>query len=96
MKRFKEFVNESFEDVGYSTDDWTIMDYDIDNGKILSVKRNSDGEIFKLGDTIAHDIPGTEPREMGKIDRFWKSLEQMRIDVGSLGVVLNQYVKKIN
>ena len=95
MKRFNEFINENFEDVGYSTDDWTIMDYDVDSGKILSVKRNSDGEIFKLGDKIAHNIPGTPPKAMGEIDRFWKSFEQMRIDVGRLGVVLNDYVVKI-
>jgi len=83
MKKFKQFVNE---DSKYSTDDWTIIDYDNDSGKILSVKRTSDGEVFSIGDEI-----GLRPdnKSAGKIDRLWKSFEQMRIDIGNLGLVLN-------
>ena len=95
MKRFIEFITENKDDIPYSVDDWTIIDYDIKNSKILSVQRNSDGEIFKLGDEIAHRTPYTKDKTMGKIDRFWKSFEQMRIDIGNLGVVLNDYVIKI-
>lgn len=89
MKTLKTFE-------AYSTEDWVIMDYDNDSGKILSVKRNSDGEIFSIGDEI-----GLRPdnKSVGKIDRLWKSFDQMRIDVGNLGLVLNDelvILKKVN
>jgi len=83
--RFKTFES-------YSTNDWKIISYDNDKGKILSVERTSDGEIFSLGDTIGYVPDG---KEIGKIDRLWKSFEQMRIDVGKLGVVLNDEIMKI-
>jgi len=84
MKNLKTF--ETYSSDAYSTDDWAIIDYDNDSGKILSVKRISDGEVFSIGDEI-----GLRPdnKSAGKIDRLWKSFDQMRIDVGSLGLVLN-------
>jgi len=67
----------------YSEEDWDV----------LSVKRLSDGEIFSVGDLI-----GLNPdnKEVGKIDRIWPSFEQMRIDVGNLGLVLNDDIVKLN
>jgi hypothetical protein len=66
----------------YSEDDW----------EILSVKRTSDGEVFSVGDLIGLK-PGN--REVGKIDRIWQSFEQMRIDIGNLGLVLNDDIVKL-
>jgi len=74
----------------YSEDDWKIISQKDD--EILSVKRVSDGEIFSVGDLI-----GFRPdnKEIGKIDRLWQSFEQMRIDVGKLGLVLNDEIVKL-
>ena len=94
MKRFNQYMLEA--DTNQSTYDWEITDYDISENKILSVKRKSDGMIFSLGDEVGHDVPGTKYMKMGKIDRFWKSFDQMRIDIGKLGIVLNDYVTKLD
>ena len=88
IKKFEE-LNES--DYQYSTDEWEITDYDNDSGKILSVKRTSDGEIFSVGDNVGLK-PGDRP--LGKIDKFWKSFEQMRVDIGRLGYVMNDLLMK--
>ena len=74
----------------YSISDWDITDYD--GEKILSVKRNSDGEIFSVGDTVGYKPDG---KVIGEIDRIWKSFEQMRMDVGKLGLVLNDDLMKV-
>jgi hypothetical protein len=67
----------------YSEKDWDV----------LSVKRTSDGEVFSVGDLI-----GLKPdnKEVGRIDRIWPSFEQMRIDIGNLGLVLNDDIVKLN
>ena len=77
----------------YNIPDWEIIDYDNDSGKILSVQRLSDDEIFSIGDTIGF-VPDGEI--IGVIDRLWKSYEQMRIDIGKLGLVLNDDIMKID
>ncbi len=72
----------------YPVEVFLAMEDDYD---IYSVRRLPDGEIFTLGDLIG--IEGTK-KPAGKIDRFWVSFDQMRIDIGSLGLVLRDFIKK--
>lgn len=67
--------------------------YQEDIIEIQSVKRISDGEIFSLGDTII-DSTGTSDPSFGKITKIWPSFNQMRADIGRIGIVLNNYYFK--
>lgn len=46
--------------------------------------RPSDNVLFNVGDEVT-DIFG---KSFGKITKIWKSFDQVRIDIGNLGLVL--------
>ena len=60
--------------------------------KIHAVRRLSDNEVFRVGDELIME-PGR--KEVGRITRLWISFEQMRADVGNLGVVLHDFYHTI-
>lgn len=62
---------------------------------INSVKRIKDGEVFTLGDYVENkEIKNLNlniflDECIGPITKIWPSLDQMRIDIDKLGMVLN-------
>lgn len=108
IKKYMELYHKLTESVDQSTsDEWIILSFKGSGGivnvdpasvnrylgnklfTIYSVKRLPDGEIFTLGDKVGI---GTLPA--GNITRLWVSFDQMRLDVGSLGLVLRDFIKK--
>ena len=62
--------------------------------EINSVKRIKDGEIFTLGDMLYMNYVSPSGqvfggKEMGILTKIWPSFEQMRGDIGRMGIVLN-------
>lgn len=57
--------------------------------RIFSVERISDGEVFTLGEKVCSVGFGKSSTTYGSIDRIWPSFDQMRCDVGNMGMVLN-------
>lgn len=55
------------------------------NNEILSVIRLCDNMIFNLRDIICCKLTGTV---YGRITRLWVSHEQLRVDIGRMGLVL--------
>lgn len=108
IKKYMELYYKLTESVDQSTsDEWIILSFKGSGGivnvdpasvnrylgnklfTIYSVKRLPDGEIFTVGDKIGI---GTSPA--GNITKIWVSFDQMRLDVGNLGLVLRDFTKK--
>jgi hypothetical protein len=68
--------------------------YNEDIIEIKSVKRLEDGEVFTVGDMLYMNYITDEGeniggKEMGVLTKIWPSFEQMRGDIGRMGIVLN-------
>lgn len=48
-------------------------------------QRPSDGKIFRVGDQVRCIIT---KRSFGIVDRIWQSFEQVRCDIGRMGLVI--------
>lgn len=91
-KKRDEIVPDGFEILDYTNTPTESARKFTTNGKnISSVRRTFDNEIFSIGDKIG-DIYG---HEFGNITAIWISFDQMRIDIGNLGLVLREEIIKL-
>jgi hypothetical protein len=70
---------------------WKVLE--TDGYEILSVMRLSDKAVFKVGGYYTIDGT-TDP--VGPIDKLWQSFEQMRLDVGRMGMHIDMPIHPVN